>query len=100
MLYRYFRKIEQELYRVSDFIGCMSDANCKYIIEHNNIIREKVEVCPNSIDVFDKSISEERRKEVREKYSLPLDKVIFVYGGNLGKPQDIPFIIKCLKRFV
>ena len=98
VLYRYFRKIEQELYRVSDFIGCMSDANCKYIIEHNNIIREKVEVCPNSIDVFDKSISEERRKEVREKYSLPLDKVIFVYGGNLGKPQDIPFIIKCLKK--
>ena len=26
-----------------------------------------------------------------------MDKRIFVYGGNLGKPQDIPFIIECLK---
>lgn len=98
VVYRYFRRIEQELYRISDFVGCMSEANCTYIIEHNNIAKEKVEVCPNSIDVFDKSISKEKRIEVRERYNLPLDKVIFVYGGNLGKPQDIPFIIECLKK--
>lgn len=24
-------------------------------------------------------------------------KKIFVYGGNMGKPQDIPFVIEYLK---
>ena len=26
-----------------------------------------------------------------------MDKKVFVYGGNLGKPQGIPFLIKCLE---
>lgn len=36
------------------------------------------------------------RNVVREYYKLPKDKKIFVYGGNLGKPQAVNFIIKCL----
>jgi len=27
---------------------------------------------------------------------LPVDKLIFIYGGNLGKPQGIDYLIKCL----
>ena len=34
---------------------------------------------------------------MREKYGIPTDKKVFVYGGNLGRPQGIPFIIECLK---
>ena len=34
---------------------------------------------------------------MRNKYGLPVDKKIFVYGGNLGRPQDVPFIVKCLE---
>ena len=32
----------------------------------------------------------------RTEYNLPLDKPIFIYGGNLGKPQGIPFLLRCL----
>lgn len=28
---------------------------------------------------------------------LPTDKPIFIYGGNLGKPQGIQFLIKCME---
>ena len=34
--------------------------------------------------------------QVREKYGLPVDKPIFIYGGNLGKPQGILYLIECL----
>ncbi|MER1999317.1 MAG: glycosyltransferase, partial [Lysinibacillus sp.] len=34
---------------------------------------------------------------IRQKYNLPLDKTIFIYGGNLGKPQGIPFLLQCLQ---
>lgn len=30
------------------------------------------------------------------KYGLPVDKPIFIYGGNLGKPQGMNFLVKCL----
>ena len=47
--------------------------------------------------MVDKSTDIEDRIRIREKYNIPIDKTVFVYGGNLGKPQGIPFIIECLK---
>ena len=99
LLYKHFRKKEKKLYTVSDYIGCMSQANVAYILKHNpEIDPGKVEVCPNSIEVIDKSVDAITRKEIRRKYGLPLEKKIFIYGGNLGKPQGIPFIVNCLKN--
>lgn len=99
LIYKYFRSKEKQLYSVSDYIGCMSQANVDYIIQHNPEINpKKVEICPNCIEVVDKSVDENTRKIIREKYSIPLDKKVFVYGGNLGKPQGIPFLIKCLHK--
>ena len=69
------------------------------VINHNPEIDPNiVEVCPNSIEVIDKSVDAETRKQIREKYGIPLDRKVFVYGGNLGKPQGIPFLIECLKK--
>jgi len=98
IMYRYFRNKEKKLYKVSDHIGCMSQANVDYLLKHNpEIDPAKVEVCPNSTDIEDKSVDEATRKEIRDKYGIPQDKKVFVYGGNLGKPQGIPFLIECLK---
>ena len=97
LLYKHFRRVEKKLYQVSDFIGCMSQANVDYVLNHNpEVDSNKVEVCPNSIEVFDKSVDEETRIRIRNKYNIPLNKKVFVYGGNLGKPQGIPFILKCM----
>ena len=99
LLYKHFRRQEKKLYRISDRIGCMSQANVDYLTAHNpEIDPRKVEVCPNSIEVVDKSVDEETKKQIRIKYGIPLDKMVFVYGGNLGKPQGIPFLIECLKK--
>ena len=98
ILYRYFRKVEKKLYALSDMIGCMSEANVNYVLKHNpEIPAEKVEVCPNSIEIQDMSISQEQREEIRNKYGIPLEKKVFIYGGNLGRPQGIPFLVECLK---
>lgn len=98
LIYRVFRKKEKKLYRISDYIGCMSQANVDYVLKHNpDINPEKVEICSNSVEVVDMSVDEKTRDEIRRKYDIPLDKKIFVYGGNLGKPQGIDFMIECLK---
>ncbi len=99
LVYNYFRKKEVELLKVSDYIGCMSPANVEYIKTHNNFLRtSQIEVCPNSIEVIDESINENNKVAIRAKYGLPLDNKVFIYGGNLGKPQGIPFLIKCLEK--
>lgn len=98
ILYRYFRNKEKRLYALSDRIGCMSEANRKYVIEHNPEINPGiVEICPNSIEVCAHSLMQRERDAIREKYGLPKDRTVFIYGGNLGKPQGIPFLIECLR---
>ena len=104
MLYKMFQKKEKELYRISDFIGCMSPANVRFVLEHNPEVKaEKVEIAPNSYDVphagdeETKSQRDEKTKSIREKYGLPTDKPIFIYGGNMGKPQGIPFLVECMR---
>lgn len=98
IIYKYFRKKEKKLYDISDFIGCMSKANVDFILNQNpNIVEERVEVCPNSIEPIDININEGLKIDIRKKYNIPLDKIVFIYGGNLGKPQGIDFLIDCLK---
>ena len=98
-IYRFFRWKEEQLYRASDWIGCMSQANVKFVLENNpEIDPATVEVCPNSIEVRDLSLSVEEKREMRRKYDIPQDKKVFVYGGNLGRPQGIPFLIECLEQ--
>ena len=98
----YFRKKEIALYKISDYIGCMSPANVEFVLKHNDYIdRNRVEVAPNSIELtnfkYEDGQEQAERYYIRKKYDLPMDRPIFIYGGNLGKPQGIDFLIKCLE---
>lgn len=98
LIYNFFRKKEINLYKISDYIGCMSQANVDFILKHNEYLyKDKVEICPNSIEPLCLQKNEENLKSIRIKYKIPLDKTVFIYGGNLGKPQGIDFVIECLK---
>lgn len=99
IFYAYFRMKEKQLYKQSDFIGCMSQANVDFVINNNPYIdKSKVHVAPNSIKLLDvEKFTDEQRNQIRKNYNIPVDKKVFVYGGNLGKPQGIPFLIKCLE---
>ena len=118
VLYRFFRRKEKKLYALSDYIGCMSPANVEYVVKHNpEVDPAKVEVAPNSIEInrptpdpsrewrgetgarYEEEEKAKRAVErifIRDRYHLPKDKPIFIYGGNLGKPQGIDYLIKCL----
>lgn len=105
MLYKFFRNKEKALYKVSDYIGCMSPANVQFLLKHNpDIDAKRVEVAPNSIDLYlddnlngDLGQEKAERYYIRRKYELPTDKPVFIYGGNLGKPQGIDYLVKCLE---
>lgn len=99
LLWRHFKRREQTLYRLSDVIGCMSEANMAYLLANNPSVREdKVEVFPNSIKPVPRFT---RRKDIGflSKYNVPEESVLFVYGGNLGKPQGIDFLLEVIDNF-
>lgn len=99
LLHKMFRRKEERLYQISDRIGCMSPANCEYVIKHNpSVDSAKVELCPNAVMPIDiPELSEYDRNELLFKLAIPTDKTLFIYGGNLGKPQGIDFLLEVVK---
>ena len=88
LVYKYFRYQEKKLYNNSDYIGCMSPANVSYLLRENSYINaEKVGIIPNCISVNEYIITDFEKKQTRKKNGIPDNRVVFVYGGNLGKPQ-------------
>lgn len=99
LLHKIFRRKEERLYQISDRIGCMSPANCEYVVKHNpSVDSAKVELCPNAVMPIDiPELSEYDRNELLSKLAIPTDKTLFIYGGNLGKPQGIDFLLEVVK---
>lgn len=79
-IYWYFRYQEKRLYKISDFIGCMSQRNIDYILKHNSFINmNKIGIFYNAISINHNILT--KRHENKE--------TVFIFGGNLGKPQNI-----------
>jgi len=95
-LHKFFMKHEKLLYSDADMIGCMSPANKDYILSLYPELLERLEVNPNSIEILSKSTFSETRKEVFDKLEIPLESTVFIYGGNLGKPQGAIFLTKII----
>ncbi len=96
--YTYFKRQERALYDLSDRIGCMSPENVKYLHNHHPKLKGKVEVNPNSLDLTRIPKFDVHRNELLAQWDIPNDSVIFLYGGNLGKPQGTPFLLKLIKE--
>lgn len=95
LIYRYFKCVEKNLYAVSDHIGCMSPGNVKYLLENQKELDgSKLGLCPNTIDPQNAVYQD--RAELRDRWRIPKDKMVVLYGGNFGKPQDVDFIIQSL----
>jgi len=98
-IWMYFRCIEKRLYNVSDRIGCMSQANVKYLLTHNKDINEKkVEICSNSIYPTENTNIPVPNLLLLKEYKIPQAPFKMIYGGNLGRSQCVPFIIDVLEE--
>lgn len=95
LIYFFFKLKEKQLYAVANQIGCMSEGNLKYLAENCGIPLKKLSIFPNT-----KKIQEIPKKDIsiRDKYKIPRDKVVFIFGGNMGKPQGMKFLTSAIKK--
>lgn len=98
LLHKYMRSMETKLYQVSDVIGCMSEGNIEYLLNNNELSVRKVKYFPNtkSSVPHNDTISIDG---IRSMYAIPNNATLFVYGGNMGKPQYIDLLIETLNEF-
>ncbi len=93
LLIAYLRLRERQLYRESDIIGCMSPGNIEYLRAHHpRIPVEKLQLFPNWIRPTGNEDAGASRCIFRKRFQLG-DKFIAVFGGNLGLPQHVDFIL-------
>lgn len=87
-VYNYFSKKEKKLYDVSDYIGCMSNKNVEYLNKYDIEIQKKAHIFYNSIKIHDTLKSNHSQNEI----------TTFLFGGNLGKPQNIKFLLSIVEE--
>lgn len=97
IIYYYFRLKEKELYKQADMIGCMSEGNRQYIMKHNHVSENRMEIFPNTKKIRVHKSTDDKY-EIRKKYHIPCDKVVFIFGGNMGKPQGLPFLCRAINE--
>ena len=98
LLHKFFRNKEKTLYEISTFIGCMSPANVDYLKKNNPQINPSIiEENPNSHEISKIKDKDIDLIKIRKQHDIPLDTIVFVYGGNLGKPQGLDFLLNVIE---
>lgn len=88
----FFRLLAKWTYSVADAIGCMSPGNARYVADHNaGVDSGKLHLLPNWI--AERHVSEKVDfTETRERWGVGQQELLCVFGGNLGRPQQVEFL--------
>ncbi len=93
-IFKYFKRIERQLYRASDYIGVQSSSDLKSVQNNEGILKEKVQLLYNWIDFspYQKKIE----RDFRSEFALE-NKIVCLYAGNIGKYQELSFLFELIK---
>lgn len=99
-MYIYFKIQEKKLYKTASKIGCMSQKNIDYLLEHNKFLKnDKMGLFPNTAIIKNISQSKQEKSEIRRKYGLKENDIVAIFGGNFGKPQGLDFLLEIINKY-
>ena len=98
LVYKYLYRKSQQLYRLADFIGCMSPGNMEFVKKIAPYVEDSKNVLlPNWYK--ETHLNEPNDSaEIRKKYDLT-GKFVAIFGGNVGPQQAIWNIVTLAKHF-
>lgn len=95
-LARYFKFFEQYSYEAADTIGLMSEKNLS-IFNESNSFKFNTEVLRNWADISPVILKDTEHISIRKSLKLE-NKIIFFYGGNIGRAQDMANLMRLVKK--
>lgn len=96
LIHNYFRRKERKLYSTADFIGCMSQGNVDFVLNHNKEVSEdKLHILRNFQYKYEGFGYD--KQALREKYGLQ-GKFVMLFGGNMGKAQELDNVLELAQR--
>lgn len=90
LVHRIFRHYELLIYGTADVIGVQSERNLDYFREQGLANRYRLEVLYNWAPTRGQEVA---KTQIRQDLGLE-DRVVFLYGGNLGVAQDAFCIVR------
>jgi glycosyltransferase involved in cell wall biosynthesis len=89
-IHRFFRRYETLLYETADVIGITSERDLGHFSAPGSRLKHVVEVLPSWAAADGREVAE---TDYRNQLGLR-DKVVFLYGGNLGSAQEAMSIVR------
>ena len=91
------KKYENSL-KNADYISAMSDGNKQYLIKNFKICNKKVFILENWAFIKERILVD--RKKIRIKYGYQEDDFIAIFGGNIGRLQQLDNILNLAKKLL
>lgn len=96
--FKFFHFLEEWMYRSFDKIGCMTKGNIDFLEKNfKTIKKENMEILP--LWAKTKKLNKIDRHEVRDKFGLPKDEIIIIYGGAMSVVQELENYLELAKKF-
>jgi glycosyltransferase involved in cell wall biosynthesis len=93
LIYGFFRALEKWTYATAERIGCMSPGNVSYVVAHNQgVDTAKLHELPNWIAERHVLKGKALFESFRASWGVQEKDLLCVFGGNLGKPQQVGFL--------
>ena len=97
LIYKYFKRKEQQMLSAFKVIWCTSPGNAKYMLEHNlQLDTNQVEWVYNYGQIADKPAVD--RLAIRKSVGYDENDFIALFGGNMGVPQKLENILSLAQR--
>lgn len=95
LIHKLFKNKENKLYKIADQIGCMSQANIDFVKNNNQVTTDKLHILSNWQYInTDSSLNIDT---IRRNYKIE-NKFVIVFGGNMGKPQQLENVVELAAR--
>lgn len=90
-------RLELFLLKKSTYISTLTDGMKNRVLD-KGILENKVIMLPNWVDV-DKIKILNKQDSLREKFDIPMDDVVILYSGNIGKKQGLDILIDVAMQY-
>jgi len=94
MMINFEKKICSEV----DKIITLNNTLKNNLITMTNSDSSKIEVIENGVDTKRFKYNQEIRTEMRDKYSISNDTIVFGYIGNLASYEGLEYVLECMKK--